>query len=57
MKLDEIEYIAQQIQLVDNEFSEEGVVSILEGGYNFSGGIISSFSQSVFTYVRFLISI
>ena len=47
-------YITLQIQFVANEFSEGKVISVLEGGYNTSGGIISSFAQSVFTHVRFL---
>lgn len=56
LQLDEFDfaYITQQIQLVANEFSEGRVVSVLEGGYNTSSGIISFFAQSIFTHVRFL---
>ncbi len=56
MFLNEFDYafITQQIQFVANKFAEGRVISVLEGGYNISTGIISSFSQSVFTHARFL---
>ena len=47
-------YITQQIQFVANKFSKGRVISVLEGGYNVSTGLISSFAQSVFTHARFL---
>ena len=47
-------YITQEIQFVANKFCEGRVVSVLEGGYNASTGLISSFAQSVFTHARFL---
>ena len=47
-------YITQQIQFVANKFCKGRVVSILEGGYNVSTGIISSFAQSAFVHTRFL---
>ena len=56
MFLNEFDYafITQQIQFVANIFCNGRVISVLEGGYNISTGIISSFSQSVFTHARFL---
>ena len=48
------EFITQQIQFVANKFCKGRVVSILEGGYNISAGLVSSFAQSVFTHARFL---
>ena len=47
-------YITQEIQFVANKFCEGRVISVLEGGYNVSTGLISSFAQSVFTHARFL---
>ena len=37
-----------------NKFYNGRVVSVLEGWYNISSGLISSFAQSVFTHARFL---
>ena len=56
MYLNEIDYefITQHIQFVANKFCKGRVVSILEGGYNISAGLVSSFAQSVFTHARFL---
>jgi acetoin utilization deacetylase AcuC-like enzyme len=56
MSLNEFDFafITQQIQLVANRFSEGRVVSVLEGGYNVSTGLISSFAQSTLTHARFL---
>jgi hypothetical protein len=56
MLLNEFDYafITQQIQFVANKFCKGRVVSVLEGGYNISSGLISSFAQSVFTHARFL---
>ena len=56
MLLNEFDYafITQQIQFVANKFCDGKMVSILEGGYNISTGIISSFAQTVFTHARFL---
>ena len=56
MFLNEFDYafITQQIQFVANKFCNGRLVSVLEGGYNISTGIISSFAQSVFTHARFL---
>ena len=56
MFLNEFDYafITQQIQFVANKFCKGRVVSVLEGGYNISSGLISSFAQSVFTHARFL---
>ena len=47
-------YIAQQLQFVANKFCNGRMVSVLEGGYNISTGIISSFAQSVFYFTRFM---
>ena len=54
--LNEFDYafITQQIQFVANKFCNGRVISVLEGGYNISTGLISSFAQSVFTHARFL---
>ena len=56
MSLNEFDFafITQQIQFVANKYSEGRVVSVLEGGYNVSTGIISSFAQSALTHARFL---
>ena len=56
MSLNEFDfgYITQQLQFVANKYSEGRVVSVLEGGYNVSTGIISSFAQSALTHARFL---
>ena len=56
MSLNEFDFafITQQIQLVANRFAEGRVVSVLEGGYNVSTGLISSFAQSTLTHARFL---
>ena len=56
MHLNEFDYafITRQIQFVANKFCNGRVVSILEGGYNISAGLVSSFAQSVFTHARFL---
>jgi hypothetical protein len=56
MSLNEFDfgYITQQIQFVANKYSDGRVVSVLEGGYNVSTVIISSFAQSTFTHARFL---
>ena len=56
MFLNEFDYafITQQIQFVANKFCNGKLISILEGGYNISTGIISSFAQSVFTHAKFL---
>lgn len=47
-------YITQQVQYVAHKFCGDRLVSILEGGYNVTTGIISSFAQSVFTHARYL---
>ena len=47
-------YIALQLQLVANKFCKGRMIAVLEGGYNISTGIISSFAQSVFTFTRFM---
>ena len=56
MSLNEFDFafVTQQIQFVANKFSEGRVVSVLEGGYNVSTGIISSFAQSALTHARFM---
>ena len=56
MSLNEFDFafITQQIQFVANRFSKGRVVSVLEGGYNVSTGLISSFAQSGFTHARFM---
>ena len=56
ISLNECDYafITQQIQFVANKFCKGRVISVLEGGYNISAIIISSFGQSVFTHTRFL---
>ena len=56
MVLNEFDYafITQQIQLVANRFCNGKLISVLEGGYNISTGLISSFAQSIFTHARFL---
>ena len=56
MSLNEFDFafITQQIQFVANKFAEGRVVSVLEGGYNVSTGIISSFAQSALTHARFM---
>ena len=56
MSLNEFDFafITQQIQFVANKFSQGRVISVLEGGYNVSTGIISSFAQSTFTHARFM---
>ena len=50
MKLNEFDfaYITQQIQMLANKHCNGRVVSVLEGGYNVSTGLVSSFAQSVF---------
>ena len=47
-------FITQQMQFVANKFCKGRLISVLEGGYNISTGIISSFEQSVFTHAKFL---
>ena len=47
-------YIAQQLQFVANKFCNGRMVSVLEGGYNTNTGVISSFAQSVFYYIRYM---
>jgi hypothetical protein len=47
-------YIAQQLQFVANKFCKRRMIAILEGGYNVNTGIISSFAQSVFTFIRYM---
>ena len=56
MSLNEFDFafITQQIQFVANKFSKGRVVSVIEGGYNVSTGLISSFAQSTFTHARFM---
>ena len=56
MSLNEFDFafITQQIQFVANKFSKGRVISVLEGGYNVSTGLISSFAQSTFTHARFM---
>ena len=56
MKLNEFDfaYITQQIQMLANKHCNGRVVSVLEGGYNVSTGLVSSFAQSVFFHARFL---
>ena len=56
MSLNEFDFafITQQIQFVANKFCNGKMISVLEGGYNISTGLISSFAQSVFTHARFL---
>ena len=56
MSLNEFDFgfITQQIQFVANKYSNGRVVSVLEGGYNVSKGLISSFAQSALTHARFL---
>ena len=58
MSLTEFDYafITQQMQFIANKFCYGKLISVLEGGYNLSTGIISSFAQSVFTHARFLSS-
>ena len=54
--LNEFDYafITQQMQFVANKFCKGRLISVLEGGYNISAIIISSFEQSIFTHARFL---
>ena len=47
-------YIALQLQSVANKFCKGRMISVLEGGYNVSTGLISSFAQSVFYFTRFM---
>ena len=56
MKLNEFDfaYITQQIQFIANKYCNGRVVSVLEGGYNVSSGLVSSFAQSAFFHARFL---
>ena len=56
MQLTEFDFafITQQIQFTANKFCKGRVVSVLEGGYNVSSGLISSFAQSAFVHTRFL---
>ena len=56
MQLNEFDfaYITQQIQFISNKFCKGRGVSVLEGGYNVSTRIISSFAQSSFFHTRFL---
>ena len=56
MKLNEFDfaYITQQIQFLANRHCNGRVVSVLEGGYNVSTGLVSSFAQSAFFHARFL---
>ena len=56
MKLNEFDFafITQQIQFIANKYCNGRVVSVLEGGYNVSSGLVSSFAQSAFFHARFL---
>ena len=56
MSLNEFDFafITEQIQFVANKYSKGRVVSVLEGGYNVSTGLISSFAQSALTHARFM---
>ena len=56
MSLNEFDFafITEQIQFVANKYAEKRVVSVLEGGYNVSTGLISSFAQSALTHARFM---
>ncbi len=56
MSLNEFDFafITEQIQFVANKYAEGRVVSVLEGGYNVSTGLISSFAQSALTHARFM---
>ena len=47
-------FLTMQLQAVAHKFCDDRLVSVLEGGYNVSTGIISSFAQSVFVHARFL---
>ena len=56
MKLNEFDfaYITQQIQFAADKYCNGRVISVLEGGYNVSCGLVSSFAQSAFFHARFL---
>ena len=56
MNLTEFDYafITQKMQYLANKFCNGRLISVLEGGYNISTGIISSFAQSALTHARFL---
>ena len=56
MSLNEFDFafITEQIQFVANKYAERRVISVLEGGYNVSTGLISSFAQSALTHARFM---
>ena len=47
-------YIAQQLQFVANKFCKGRMIAVLEGGYNVNTGIISSFAQSIFNFIRYM---
>ena len=47
-------FVTQQMQFVANKFCKGRLISVLEGGYNINAGVISPFTQSVFTHARFL---
>ncbi len=56
MSLQEYDYafLTEKLQIVADKYCEGRLVSVLEGGYNVTTGLISSFAQSVFTHARFL---
>ena len=56
MSLQEYDYafVTEKLQIVADKYCEGRLVSVLEGGYNVTTGLISSFAQSVFCHARFL---
>jgi hypothetical protein len=56
MKLNEHDYrwMTEEIMRIANKCCKSRVISVLEGGYNINSGVVSSFSQSVMTHVKFL---
>ena len=56
MLLQEYDYafVTEKLQIVADKYCEGRLVSVLEGGYNVTTGLVSSFAQSVFTHARFL---
>lgn len=51
---DDFEWLTDQIVQIANRCCGGRVVSVLEGGYNLRGGIVSAFARSVAAHVRAL---
>ena len=51
---DDFEWLTDQIVQIANRCCSGRLVSVLEGGYNLRGGIVSAFARSVAAHVRAL---